>query len=105
MAQLPCYPTAVVNTWHAGQCTAVMMVSLASLGIDPRTMHVLGFSLGAHVASYAGNWIFSTMGIKVGRITGICSKQSKQIPTNSVNNSTMVLCSSSTVEINETDQS
>ncbi|GLV32687.1 uncharacterized protein CBL_00606 [Carabus blaptoides fortunei] len=71
LAQLPCYPTAVVNTWHAGQCTAVMMVSLASLGIDPRTMHVLGFSLGAHVASYAGNWIFSTMGIKVGRITGL----------------------------------
>lgn len=71
LAQLPCYPTAVLNTWQAGQCTAVLIVSLAALGIDPRALHILGFSLGAHVASFAGNWIFSTMGLKLSRITGL----------------------------------
>lgn len=70
LSQLPCYPTAALNTWQAGQCTAVLVVSLAALGLDPRTLHVLGFSLGAHVAGYASNWIYSTMGIKFGRITG-----------------------------------
>lgn len=70
LSRLPCYPTAAANTWQAGQCTAVFVVGLAAAGIDPKYLHVIGFSLGAHVASYASNWIFTTMGTKFGRITG-----------------------------------
>lgn len=34
-------------------------------------IHLIGFSLGAHVASFASNFIYSQTGVLVDRITGL----------------------------------
>ncbi|VEN41303.1 unnamed protein product [Callosobruchus maculatus] len=71
LAILPCYLTAVINTWHVGQCVALLAVSLISLGISPAMVHVVGFSLGAHIAGFAGTHLNKVLGHSFGRITGL----------------------------------
>ncbi|CAH1995326.1 unnamed protein product [Acanthoscelides obtectus] len=71
LGMLPCYPTAVINTWHVGQCVAVLAVSLVPLGISPTLVHVIGFSLGAHIAGFAGSHLNNVLGYSFGRITGL----------------------------------
>lgn len=51
MAPSPCYPTAVHNTRHAGECLAQMLTTLRKIGA--KNVHVIGFSLGAHVPNFA----------------------------------------------------
>lgn len=73
LVQLPCYPTAVLNTWQAGKCTAQLLANLAGLrmrGYDVSRIHAIGFSLGAHVAAYASNELRQRLGKQFGRITG-----------------------------------
>lgn len=70
LSELPCYVTAYINTWHVGQCVAIFAVSMAVLGFNPKGIHVIGFSLGAHVASFASNNLEKALGIPFGRITG-----------------------------------
>ncbi|XP_065173322.1 pancreatic triacylglycerol lipase-like [Atheta coriaria] len=71
ISSIPCYPTAFFNTWHVGQCTAILTVSLAKAGIPPNKIHVIGFSLGAHIASFASNQLQKTLGVPYHRITGL----------------------------------
>ncbi|KAJ8935339.1 hypothetical protein NQ318_016632 [Aromia moschata] len=71
LSSLPCYATAYVNTWHVAQCLAVLAVSLMPLGINPHFIHVVGFSLGAHIAGLAGANLKQTLGYSFGRITGL----------------------------------
>lgn len=59
-----------MNTWHVGQCVAILSVSLAAYNILPEDIHVLGFSLGAHIAGFASKHMRKTMGRPYGRITG-----------------------------------
>lgn len=73
LAPLPCYPIAAVNTKFAAKCTANFLIKLKShVGEDFRLnkIHAVGFSLGAHVASFVSNFIFKRMGQKFERITG-----------------------------------
>lgn len=49
----PCYPTAVYNTRHVGKCMAQLVNRIRESGADD--IHIVGFSLGAHVANYLAN--------------------------------------------------
>lgn len=73
MAELPCYPTAAINTKQAGECTAVMLINLKRLykEFDIETVHAIGFSLGAHVVGFTSNYLEKTIGTKLKRITGL----------------------------------
>ncbi|RZB39403.1 lipase member I-like [Asbolus verrucosus] len=71
LSEIPCYATAYLNTWHVGQCIAILAVSLIPLGIDPSFLHLLGFSLGAHIAGFAGANMKKILKVLPGRITGL----------------------------------
>ncbi|OCU02685.1 endothelial lipase [Xenopus laevis] len=62
------YPDAVNNTLVVGKDIAVLMDWLqdkANLSLE--NVHLIGYSLGAHVAGYAGNFVTG----RIGRITGL----------------------------------
>ncbi|XP_076847508.1 lipoprotein lipase [Brachyhypopomus gauderio] len=61
------YPTSAQNTRLVGMDVAKFINWLESLGYPLEKLHVLGYSLGAHVAGIAGN----LSGNKVNRITGL----------------------------------
>lgn len=65
------YATAVANTELIGRQTAVMLLDLIRAGANPKKIHIIGFSLGAHIAGCAGEML-KTKGYKIGRITGKC---------------------------------
>ncbi|ENN71350.1 hypothetical protein YQE_11965, partial [Dendroctonus ponderosae] len=69
LAEIPCYTTAYLNTWYVAQCISILMVSLLPLGVSPEIMHVVGFSLGAHVSGLAGNNLQKVLGSSFYRIT------------------------------------
>lgn len=73
LANLPCYPSAAFNTRQAGECTAAFLMGLqmnnTMFNIDK--VHAIGFSLGAHVASFASNVLENSTGKKLTRITGL----------------------------------
>lgn len=56
---LPCsplgYPSAAINTKQAGECTAQFLLGMEqnNEGFKASKVHAIGFSLGAHVASFA----------------------------------------------------
>lgn len=49
------YPSAAINTKQAGECTAQFLMGMEenNEGFDASNVHAIGFSLGAHVASFA----------------------------------------------------
>ncbi|OCT98863.1 endothelial lipase [Xenopus laevis] len=62
------YPDAVNNTMLVGKDIAVLIDWLqdkANLSLE--NVHLIGYSLGAHVAGYAGNFVTG----RIGRITGL----------------------------------
>ena len=68
----PNYVRAAVNTRLVGRQVALLVKSInESFGqnINGRT-HIVGFSLGAHVAGFAGNNLQVAGGITLSRITG-----------------------------------
>lgn len=62
---LLCYPYAVRNAPIMGKCLAELVKKLRRLGAED--LHVIGFSLGAHVAGFAANELKPYM---LPRITG-----------------------------------
>lgn len=62
----PCYPSAVYNTRFAGKCIAQLVEALRLDGAS--NIHLVGFSLGAHVAGFAAN---ALRPYKLPRITGM----------------------------------
>ncbi|XP_069686188.1 uncharacterized protein [Periplaneta americana] len=62
----PCYPTAVYNARFVGKCIAQHIQTLRLLNASD--IHLVGFSLGAHVASFAAN---NLRPYKLPRITGL----------------------------------
>ncbi|XP_012244596.1 pancreatic lipase-related protein 2 isoform X1 [Bombus impatiens] len=65
---LPLYTQATANTRLVGLEIAHLLKHLqTNYGLDPNDVHLIGHSLGAHTAGYAGE----KMGGKVGRITGL----------------------------------
>ncbi|XP_011300409.1 lipase member H-A-like [Fopius arisanus] len=66
LAVAPCYPIAVHNVPHVGDCLAQLIERLKDVGaID---IHTIGFSLGAHVPAFAAN---ALRPYKIPRITGL----------------------------------
>ncbi|KAG5898208.1 hypothetical protein JTB14_005588 [Gonioctena quinquepunctata] len=71
LSPAPCYVAAYLNTWHVGQCLSFLTINLIGLGLGPHFTHVIGFSLGAHVAGFAGKNLKNTLGYSFMRITGL----------------------------------
>lgn len=74
LAQLPCYPTAVLNTRQAGECLGAFLLQLQPLFGAQRNferLHLIGFSLGAHVASFASNIVQRHTAVLFDRLTGL----------------------------------
>ncbi|XP_022190374.2 pancreatic lipase-related protein 2 isoform X1 [Nilaparvata lugens] len=75
LSRRPCYPLAALNTQHAGKCLAnfirhllTQQDSSSSASSSADQIHLIGFSLGAHVAAYTANHLRP---MKVARITGL----------------------------------
>jgi len=69
----PPYTQAVANIRLVGVMTAHLINNLvkdSALGIFSEKIHVIGHSLGAHLASYIGNALQHNFKMKLGRITG-----------------------------------
>ncbi|XP_066995673.1 lipase member H-A [Anabrus simplex] len=62
----PCYPTAVYNARFVGKCSAQMIQRLRGMGAED--IHLVGFSLGAHVTGFTANHLRP---YKLPRITGL----------------------------------
>lgn len=70
---MPLYMTAAANTALVGRQIARLVELLAHRHPDtvvPDKVHLVGFSLGAQVAGFAGRSFSRTIGKKIGRITG-----------------------------------
>ncbi|XP_034246770.1 pancreatic triacylglycerol lipase-like [Thrips palmi] len=73
LTHLPCYASSVVNTWQVARCTGQLLARLgqASPSLRPPHLHVVGFSLGAHIAAFVSDELVARTGQRVGRITGL----------------------------------
>ncbi|XP_046440216.1 pancreatic lipase-related protein 2-like isoform X2 [Daphnia pulex] len=67
LAAGPDYPRAVANVQLVGSLTGSFVKFLVLKGADLRRVHLIGFSLGAHVVGKAGQ----TMNGEIPRITGL----------------------------------
>lgn len=73
LAMLPCYPTAVLNTRQAGDCLGAFLLKFMPFFGKKKNfekLHLIGFSLGAHVVSFASNIVQKESGAFFNRITG-----------------------------------
>ncbi|CAK9817776.1 Pancreatic triacylglycerol lipase [Anthophora plagiata] len=64
------YSAAVANTELVGRQLGLVLLDAVNLGTLPENIHVIGFSLGAHVAGCASE-ILKKRKILLGRITGL----------------------------------
>lgn len=64
-ATLPNYVQAAANARLVGRQVAQAIRGLMRLGARPKDFHLVGFSLGAHVAGFAGSELAN-----ISRITG-----------------------------------
>ncbi|XP_011684982.1 PREDICTED: pancreatic lipase-related protein 2-like [Wasmannia auropunctata] len=64
------YGAAVANSELVGRQLALVLLDAVNLGVDPADIHVVGFSLGAHVAGCASE-VLKRKSLLVGRITGL----------------------------------
>ncbi|XP_035206595.1 pancreatic triacylglycerol lipase-like [Stegodyphus dumicola] len=66
------YEKAVANTRMIGAEVGLFIKQLMdATKIDPKLIHVVGHSLGAHVSGYAGEWVLRNETKLIGRITGL----------------------------------
>ena len=66
----PCYPVVVASLNYVGTCVAQFVQKVLNVTMAPaqKLFHVIGFSMGAHVAAYTANHLRP---YKLPRITGI----------------------------------
>ncbi|XP_018375101.1 PREDICTED: pancreatic lipase-related protein 2-like [Trachymyrmex cornetzi] len=64
------YGNAVANSELVGRQLALVLLDTINLGVDPADIHVIGFSLGAHVAGCASE-VLKRKSLLLGRITGL----------------------------------
>ena len=74
LAAIDNYLTACFNTprvgYYAGK-ELVVDILIRALGQNPDKIHVIGHSLGAHVAGHLGRTVQTYLNLKIGRITGL----------------------------------
>ena len=67
----PFYNQAVTNTQLVGRQIAILVDALhRKRSIDPSSVHLIGFSLGAQVSHFAGEYFLFKFRQRLGRITG-----------------------------------
>lgn len=66
LAPGPCYLSAVHNARHSGTCIAQLIERILETGTED--IHLIGFSLGAHVTNFVANSLDS---FEIPRITGL----------------------------------
>ena len=64
------YGLAVSNTELVGRQLGLILLDAVHMGVDPKKMHLVGFSLGAHVAGCASE-VLKKRNLLIGRITGL----------------------------------
>ncbi|XP_076179795.1 pancreatic triacylglycerol lipase isoform X2 [Ptiloglossa arizonensis] len=64
------YSAAVANTELVGRQLGLVLLDTINLGTHPENIHVVGFSLGAHVAGCASE-VLKKKNLLMGRITGL----------------------------------
>lgn len=69
-ARGPHYTSAAANTEIVGRQLGMLLVKMVENGLSPKNIHLIGFSLGAHVAGTASESL-KNMGHLIGRITGL----------------------------------
>ncbi|XP_042867932.1 pancreatic lipase-related protein 2-like isoform X2 [Penaeus japonicus] len=68
----PPYAQAVANIRLVGAATGYLLHVLAEFyDVSLRSVHLVGHSLGAHLMGYAGQYVWTIRGEKVGRVTGL----------------------------------
>ncbi|XP_025417426.1 pancreatic triacylglycerol lipase-like isoform X2 [Sipha flava] len=67
----PAYALAAANTQLIGRQLAILIADMVALSSDPQHIHLIGFSLGAHVAGFAGKALKAIENVSIGRITGL----------------------------------
>ncbi|XP_065572803.1 pancreatic triacylglycerol lipase-like isoform X5 [Artemia franciscana] len=72
-AVAPLYNTAAANTKDVGHEVSKLVYFLISNGANLSTVHIVGFSLGAHVAGFAAKHFRKKYGQMLPRITAACS--------------------------------
>ncbi|GBP69966.1 Pancreatic lipase-related protein 2 [Eumeta japonica] len=65
------YASAVYYTRIVGRRLANLLANLEGHGANAEDFHLLGISLGAHVAGWAGKYFRQYKGRRIGRITGL----------------------------------
>lgn len=68
-AKGPQYAQAAANTEIVGRQLGLLLERMIKFGLNPDDVHLIGFSLGAHVAACASE-ILKNRTILIGRITG-----------------------------------
>jgi len=66
----PNYDQAAANTRVVAAEISLLIANMVNLGAEPSTVHVIGHSLGAHTAGYAGSRLRENFNITLGRISG-----------------------------------
>ncbi|XP_057664825.1 pancreatic lipase-related protein 2-like [Diorhabda carinulata] len=69
-ARGPQYPVAAANTEVVGRQLGILLTNMVKNGLEPRKIHLIGFSLGAHVCGTASESL-KNEGHLIGRITGL----------------------------------
>ncbi|KAI1286436.1 Lipase member H [Halotydeus destructor] len=69
--ELTGYARAANSTEAVGKQIGHFLVQLFQNGVNPRHVHLIGFSLGAHTAGWAGHYTQQLLNVKVGRISGL----------------------------------
>ncbi|XP_077564581.1 pancreatic lipase-related protein 2-like [Haemaphysalis longicornis] len=70
----PFYAKAVANTALVGRQMSVLIQNLMSSfswSVKPRLVHLIGFSMGAHIAGFCGRYFVKATGQKIGRISAL----------------------------------
>ncbi|XP_046389279.1 phospholipase A1 member A-like [Ischnura elegans] len=68
LAKEPCYLSAAKGVPIVASCTGRLIDTIAAAGVQPKDVHIVGFSLGAHVSGHVNKFV--TTG-RVGRISGL----------------------------------
>ncbi|XP_066246354.1 pancreatic triacylglycerol lipase-like [Euwallacea similis] len=69
-ARGPHYTSAAANTELVGRELGILLVTMVESGLNPKNIHLIGFSLGAHVAGTASETLKQKNHL-IGRITGL----------------------------------